>query len=367
MKSLSHYIQEKLIIKKNKATNYKYFPQSKEELKAIIETRIENEGNKVDLNEQKSKEKVKVNIAPVQNNIKTNSTIELGIVQSHSMLSNETEILTLSKNSFENKNEIELSQELMNFITNMQDEVHRVAIEYNRNLRNKDTTKSKLDSINGIGEKRKQELLKKFGSVEGIKKIKKVREKLEYPLPIMLDTKGPEYRIRDFKNGKETLTDGQAFTFTTRDLSGDSTIVSVNYADLVSELKTGDRILVNNGLLIFEVKELTVTDVICEVISGGEISDRKSMNFPNHVFKGPYLSDDDKSDLLFGIENDVDFVAASFVSNKENVCELRKFLDENGGKDIDIIAKIENRAGVDNIDEICEIADGIMVARGCHQ
>ena len=197
-----------------------------------------------------------------------------------------------------------------------------------------------------------------------IKKIKKVREKLGYPLPIMLDTKGPEYRIRDFKNGKETLTDGQAFTFTTRDLSGDNTIVSVNYADLVSELKTGDRILVNNGLLIFEVKELTVTDVICEVISGGEISDRKSMNFPNHVFKGQYLSDDDKSDLLFGIENDVDFVAASFVSNKENVYELRKFLNENGGKDIDIIAKIENRAGVDNIDEICEIADGIMVARG---
>lgn len=200
--------------------------------------------------------------------------------------------------------------------------------------------------------------------LEKIKKIKKVREKLGYPLPIMLDTKGPEYRIRDFKNGKETLTDGQAFTFTTRDLSGDNTIVSVNYADLVSELKTGDRILVNNGLLIFEVKELTATDVICEVISGGEISDRKSMNFPNHVFKGQYLSDDDKSDLLFGIENDVDFVAASFVSNKENVCELRKFLNENGGKDIDIIAKIENRAGVDNIDEICEIADGIMVARG---
>ena len=140
--------------------------------------------------------------------------------------------------------------------------------------------------------------------LEKIKKIKKVREKLGYPLPIMLDTKGPEYRIRDFKNGKEILTDGQAFTFTTRDLSGDKTIVSVNYADLVSELKTGDRILVNNGLLIFEVKELTVTDVICEVISGGEISGRKSMNFPNHVFKGQYLSDDDKSDLLFGIEND---------------------------------------------------------------
>ena len=197
-----------------------------------------------------------------------------------------------------------------------------------------------------------------------IELLKTVREKLNYPLPIMLDTKGPEYRIRDFKNGKEILQDGQTFTFTTRDVSGDNTAVSVNYPDLVSELKSGDRILVNNGLLIFEVKELSETDVLCEVISGGEISDRKSMNFPNHVFKGEYLSEDDKSDLLFGIENDIDFVAASFVSNKENVRELRRFLDENGGEDIDIIAKIENRSGVDNIDEICEIADGIMVARG---
>ena len=197
-----------------------------------------------------------------------------------------------------------------------------------------------------------------------IEMIKKVRQNLDFPLPIMLDTKGPEYRIRDFKNKHETLKDGQTFTFTTRMVMGDDTIVSVNYKDLVSELKTGDRILVNNGLLIFEVKELTETDVICDVISGGEISDRKSMNFPNHVFKGDYLSEDDKNDLLFGIENDIDFVAASFVSNKDNVCELRKFLDENGGEEIDIIAKIENRAGVDNIEEICEIADGIMVARG---
>ena len=197
-----------------------------------------------------------------------------------------------------------------------------------------------------------------------IEMIKKVRQNLDFPLPIMLDTKGPEYRIRDLKNKHENLKDGQTFTFTTRMVMGDDTIVSVNYKDLVSELKTGDRILVNNGLLIFEVKELTETDVICDVISGGEISDRKSMNFPNHVFKGDYLSEDDKNDLLFGIENDIDFVAASFVSNKDNVCELRKFLDENGGEEIDIIAKIENRAGVDNIEEICEIADGIMVARG---
>ena len=197
-----------------------------------------------------------------------------------------------------------------------------------------------------------------------INMIKNVRDRLNYPLPIMLDTKGPEYRIRDFKNGKETLEEGQTFTFTTRDIPGDGSTVSVNYAGLVSELGKGDRILVNNGLLIFEVKELTETDVICQVIAGGEISDRKSMNFPNHVFRGQYLSDTDKSDLLFGIENDIDYVAASFVSEKDNVRELREFLDENGGKDIDIIAKIENRAGVDNIEEICEIADGVMVARG---
>ena len=200
--------------------------------------------------------------------------------------------------------------------------------------------------------------------LEKIKMIKKVREKLGYPLPIMLDTKGPEYRIGDFKNRKETLQDGQTFTFTTRDVSGDATIVSVNYAALVSELNVGDRILVNNGLLIFEVRELTETDIVCDVIAGGEISDHKSMNFPGRVFKGDFLSEADKSDLLFGIENDIDFVAASFVSNKENVSELRNFLDENGGMDIDIIAKIENRSGVDNIDEICEIADGVMVARG---
>ena len=199
---------------------------------------------------------------------------------------------------------------------------------------------------------------------EKIDRIKAVREKLQYPLPIMLDTKGPEYRIRDFINGKEILKEGQKFTFTTKDVPGTDEIVSVSYADLMSELKEGDTILVNNGLLIFKVLELTAEEARCEVIAGGEISDRKSMNFPNHVFKGDYLSENDKADLLFGIKNDIDFVAASFVSNKQNVRELRDFLDENGGSDIDIIAKIENRAGVENIDEICEIADGIMVARG---
>ena len=194
--------------------------------------------------------------------------------------------------------------------------------------------------------------------------IKSVREKLNYPLPIMLDTKGPEYRIKTFKDKKAVLEEGQQFTFTVADVEGDNTKVSVSYKDLISELTVGDTILVNNGLLVFKVEELKGDDAICRVVAGGEISDRKSMNFPNHVFKGPYLSEQDKSDLLFGIKNDVDFVAASFVSTKQDMVDLRNFLNENGGKDIDIIAKIENRAGVDNIEEICEIADGIMVARG---
>ena len=197
-----------------------------------------------------------------------------------------------------------------------------------------------------------------------IELIRRVRENLNLPIAIMLDTKGPEYRIGTFENHKVTLDEGAQFTFTVDDVVGNEERVSVSYKDLISELSVGDRILVNNGLLIFEVTRLQDNDAVCRVIAGGEISDRKSMNFPNHVMKGPYLSEQDKSDLLFGIENDVDFVAASFVSNKSDVQSLREFLDENGGENIDLIAKIENRAGVDNIDEICEIADGIMVARG---
>jgi pyruvate kinase len=194
--------------------------------------------------------------------------------------------------------------------------------------------------------------------------IKKVREKLGLPIAIMLDTKGPEYRIKTFKDHKAELKEGDTFIFTVDDVEGTAEKVSVSYKDLISEISVGDRILVNNGLLIFEVKELKGNDAICEIIVGGTISDRKSMNFPNHVMKGPYLSEADKQDLLFGIKNEIDFVAASFVSTKSDIESVRTFLNENGGEDIDIIAKIENKSGVDNIDEICEIADGIMVARG---
>ena len=197
-----------------------------------------------------------------------------------------------------------------------------------------------------------------------IELIKKVREKLNVPIPIMLDTKGPEYRIKTFKNEKVEVTEGAEFTFTTRDVEGDETIVSVTHGGLVRDLSVGDRILVNNGLVVFEVKELKDTEAVCTTLVGGTLSNRKSMSFPNKVMSGPYLSQQDKSDILFGIENDVDYVAASFVSTKEDVQRLREFLNDNGGQQIDIIAKIENRSGVDNIEGICEACEGIMIARG---
>lgn len=194
--------------------------------------------------------------------------------------------------------------------------------------------------------------------------VKKVREKLGIPLAIMLDTKGPEYRISTFGKKKVDVNDGNLFTFTTRQVKGDETIVSVSYGQLIANLNVGDIILVNNGLVSFKVEQLRGNDAICRVVNGGTLSDRKSMSFPNKVMPGPYLSEQDRADILFGIENDVDFVAASFISSKEDVIELRKFLDENGGRQIEIIAKIENRAGVDNIEEICQVCDGIMIARG---
>ena len=197
-----------------------------------------------------------------------------------------------------------------------------------------------------------------------IQLIRSVREKLNLPIAIMLDTKGPEYRIKTFANGPVTLHDGDLFTLTTEDILGDETRVAVTYANLTNELFPGDTVLINNGLVIMKVEEVKGNDVICRVQNGGVLSDRKSMNFPGKVLKQDFLSEQDKKDLLFGIENGVDFVAASFVSSKSDVQTMRDLLNANGGEDIDIIAKIENRSGVDNVEEICEVADGIMVARG---
>ena len=194
--------------------------------------------------------------------------------------------------------------------------------------------------------------------------IKKVRTELNLPIAILLDTKGPEYRIRTFKDGKVHVNAGDKFTFTVDEVEGDEKRVSVNYKGLVKDLSVGDKILVNNGLVVFEVKELKGSNANCVCLVGGDLSNRKSMSFPNKVMTGPFLSDADKQDLLFGIQNGVDFVAASFVSNKQNVLDMRAFLDENGGGDIEIIAKIENQSGVDNAEEILEACGGLMVARG---
>lgn len=197
-----------------------------------------------------------------------------------------------------------------------------------------------------------------------IQQLKKIREGVNAPLGIMLDTKGPEIRIKTFKNGKEILNKGDEFVFTTKEVEGTNKIVSVSYKNLHKEISVGDTILVCNGLLIFKVKNIKGQNVECDVVAGGEISNNKSMNFPKKVFKGKYISEQDKNDILLGISAGVDFVACSFVSNANDVLDVRKLLDANGGQNIEIIAKIENYAGVDNVDEILKIADGLMVARG---
>ncbi len=197
-----------------------------------------------------------------------------------------------------------------------------------------------------------------------IEKIKRLRQELSLPIAIMLDTKGPEYRIGCFENGKIELRDGDEFTLTTQQEMGDAKHVSVSYSGLCAELKPGDQVLINNGLLVLSVLEADHENARCVVKSGGVLSDKKSMSVPGRVFGHDYLSEQDKRDLLFGIENDVDFIACSFVSRKQDLLDVHEFLHAHGGDGIDLIAKIENRSGVDNIEEICECCDGIMVARG---
>ncbi len=194
--------------------------------------------------------------------------------------------------------------------------------------------------------------------------IRKVREELNLPIAVMLDTKGPEYRIGCFENGRIELNDGDLFTLTTEDVLGDKTQVSVSYKGLCGELQPGNRVLINNGLLVLEVLESNEKETKCKVLTGGVLTNRKSMSFPGRVFNNEYLSEQDKADLLFGAENDVDFVACSFVSRKADLVAVREFLDAHGGEGIELIAKIENRSGVENLEEICSACDGIMVARG---
>ena len=199
---------------------------------------------------------------------------------------------------------------------------------------------------------------------EKIRRVKAVREKLNLPIAIMLDTKGPEYRIKTFVNHKIMLNEGDLFTLHVDDVEGNEQQVSVTYANLNQDLNVGDRVLINNGLIAMDVVEIEGPAIRCKVVAGGELSDRKSMSFPGKVLNQVYLSEQDKADLLFGIEHDVDYVACSFVSRKQDLIDLRSFVDANGGQKLSLIAKIENQSGIDNIEEICSACEGIMIGRG---
>ncbi|MBO5327949.1 MAG: pyruvate kinase [Clostridia bacterium] len=201
---------------------------------------------------------------------------------------------------------------------------------------------------------------------EKIALIKKVREKKKVPLPILLDTKGPEFRIRTFENGKVILNDGDIFTFTTEEIIGNEKIVSVSFKRLCEEMNVGDKILLNNGLIVFEVIEVSAPNVVCKTVIGGELSDRKSMYFPDKELKLEYLSEQDKSDIKFGVEHGIDFIACSFVSKAQDLVDVKNWLKECGSPEgeIEVIAKIENRAGVKNLESIVIESNGVMIARG---
>lgn len=194
--------------------------------------------------------------------------------------------------------------------------------------------------------------------------VKKLRAELGLPIAILLDTKGPEIRTRDFEGGKVEVKAGDFFTLTTRELVGDSSIASITYKDLYKDVEVGTHILIDDGLIEMEVTAINDEDILCTIINGGFISNHKGINVPDVHLNMPYLSEVDKSDILFGIEQDVDFVAASFVRSARDVLEIRDLLNNNGGKNINIISKIENSEGVNHIDDIIYVSEGIMVARG---
>lgn len=197
-----------------------------------------------------------------------------------------------------------------------------------------------------------------------IENIKKLREKLNVPVAIILDTKGPEIRTGLFKNGEVSLKEGQKFTFTSRELMGDENICSVSYKGLPGDLQKGDSILVNDGLVAFRVEDVEETEIHCTVLNSGVIGDQKGMNAPGVPIHLPALTQKDINDILFGIKNGIDIIAASFIRKAADVIAIKRVLEENGGSNIIVISKIENREGVENIDEIIKFSDGIMVARG---
>ena len=199
---------------------------------------------------------------------------------------------------------------------------------------------------------------------ETIAKLKQAREEQNAPIPLILDTKGPEIRVKTFKEDKVRLEEDATFTLTTRDVEGDVNIVSVTYADLPKDVHRGSRILIDDGLIELKVEDITETDVVCKVINGGVVKSRKGVNLPGVEVNLPSLMEKDIEDLKFGVENGFDIVAASFIRSAEDVLKIRRVLEENGGGQMHIISKIENQQGVENIDKILEASDGIMVARG---
>lgn len=195
--------------------------------------------------------------------------------------------------------------------------------------------------------------------------LKELRKELKTPVAILLDTKGPEIRTGVLKDGKKVnLVTGQTFTLTTVQETGDENHCSVSYTGLTEDIKEGDTILIDDGLIGLRVEKVNAPEIVCTVVNGGELGEKKGVNVPNVSINLPNLTEKDKGDLLFGIEQDIDFVAASFIRNAEAINEIREFLVANGGEHIDIIAKIENAEGVQNIDSIIDAADGVMVARG---
>jgi pyruvate kinase len=199
---------------------------------------------------------------------------------------------------------------------------------------------------------------------KSIETFRRVRDRLKIPAAVLLDTKGPEIRVGEVANNGAELKRGQTFTLTTESVIGNAERVSISYADLPSQLSAGQTVLMDDGMIILKVKDTTEKEVICEVVEGGVIKTHKGVNVPNVSLNMPYMSPADESDVLFGIEMGVDFIAASFVRSAKDVITLRKFVDFHGGHNIKIISKIENIEGIRNFDEILRHSDGIMVARG---
>ena len=202
------------------------------------------------------------------------------------------------------------------------------------------------------------------GHAQNIRRIRALSAELHTPVGIMLDTKGPEIRLKTFRDHRVTLQKGQLFTLCTGDVEGDAEHVSITYADLPADVQPGTTILIDDGLVGLTVEAVSKTEIQCRVNNGGVISDRKGINVPDANLSMPFISRKDREDILFGIQENVDFIAASFTRTEEDILAIRKLLTDNGGKGISIIAKIENMQGVQNIDSILAVSDGVMVARG---